>query len=73
MICPDIIFALTPRPVRSGSPGVPMFGYNVRLLNERSGEPCGDNEKGMLVIEGPPPPGCIQTIWGDDERFLNTW
>lgn len=41
-----------------------MYGYNVQLLNEVTGEPCAANEKGMLVIEGPLPPGCIQTIWG---------
>ncbi len=47
-----------------------MYGYNVQLLNEVTGEPCGMlNESGMLVIEGPLPPGCIQTIWGDDARF----
>ncbi|EBK5809000.1 AMP-binding protein, partial [Salmonella enterica] len=54
-------------------PGVPMYGYNVQLLNEVTGEPCGINEKGMLVIEGPLPPGCIQTIWGDDARFVKTY
>ncbi len=36
--------------------GVPMYGYNVQLLNEVTGEPCGVNEKGMLVVEGPLPP-----------------
>ena len=61
------------RPGRPGSPGVPVFGYNVKLLNEHTGEPCGANEKGMVVIEGPLPPGCIQTIWGDDQRFVQTY
>ncbi|HCL5213469.1 TPA: AMP-binding protein, partial [Salmonella enterica] len=42
-------------------------------LNEVTGDPCGINEKGMLVIEGPLPPGCIQTIWGDDARFVKTY
>lgn len=65
--------ALDDRPSRLGSPGVPMYGYNVQLLNEVTGEPCGINEKGMLVIEGPLPPGCIQTIWGDDARFVKTY
>ena len=65
--------ALDDKPSRLGSPGVPMYGYNVQLLNEVTGEPCGVNEKGMLVIEGPLPPGCIQTIWGDDERFVKTY
>ncbi|ECF6042410.1 propionate--CoA ligase [Salmonella enterica subsp. salamae] len=65
--------ALDDRPSRLGSPGVPMYGYNVQLLNEVTGETCGINEKGMLVIEGPLPPGCIQTIWGDDARFVKTY
>ncbi|MBJ9817276.1 propionate--CoA ligase [Citrobacter koseri] len=65
--------ALDDRPSRLGSPGVPMYGYNVQLLNEVTGEPCEVNEKGMLVIEGPLPPGCVQTIWGDDARFVNTY
>lgn len=43
---------LDDRPTRLGSPGVPMYGYNVQLLNEVTGEPCGVNEKGMLVMEG---------------------
>ena len=64
---------LDDRPTRLGSPGVPMYGYNVQLLNEVTGEPCGVNEKGMLVVEGPLPPGCIHTIWGDDGRFVKTY
>ena len=27
----------------------------------------------MVAIEGPLPPGCMQTIWGDDERFVKTY
>ncbi|MBJ3815987.1 propionate--CoA ligase [Shimwellia pseudoproteus] len=65
--------ALDDRPGRLGSPGVPVFGYHVQLLNENTGQPCGANEKGMVVIEGPLPPGCIQTIWGDDARFVQTY
>ncbi|WP_172731803.1 propionate--CoA ligase [Pluralibacter gergoviae] len=65
--------ALDDRPSRLGSPGVPMFGYNVQLVNECSGQPCGVNEKGMVAIAGPLPPGCIQTIWGDDRRFIDTY
>ncbi|EMM6762720.1 propionate--CoA ligase [Pluralibacter gergoviae] len=64
---------LDDRPSRPGSPGVPMFGYNVQLVNESSGRPCAVNEKGMVAIEGPLPPGCIQTLWGDDRRFIDTY
>jgi propionyl-CoA synthetase len=27
----------------------------------------------VLVIEGPLPPGCMQTVYGDDARFVNTY
>jgi propionyl-CoA synthetase len=60
-------------PTRLGSPGVPMPGYKVKILNETSGAVCGPNEKGVVVIEGPLPPGCMQTIYGDDARFVNTY
>ena len=60
-------------PTRLGSPGVPVFGYKVRLINEHTGETCGANEKGVVVIEGPLPPGCMQTVYGDDARFVKTY
>ena len=61
------------KPTRLGSPGVPMAGYNIKILNESTGEACGANEKGVVVLEGPLPPGCMQTVYGDDERFVKTY
>jgi propionyl-CoA synthetase len=61
------------RPTRLGSPGVPMPGYRVKVLNEANGALCGANEKGVVVIEGPLPPGCLQTVWRDDQRFLSSY
>ena len=58
---------------RLGSPGLAMYGYKVKLLNEATGEECGANEKGVLVLEGPLPPGCLQTVYGDDDRFVDTY
>lgn len=60
-------------PVRLGSPGLAMYGYKVKLLNEATGEECGTNEKGVLVLEGPLPPGCLQTVYGDDQRFVDIY
>ena len=60
-------------PTRLGSPGVPMYGYKVKILNESTGALCGPNEKGVVVIDGPLPPGCMQTVYGDDARFVNTY
>lgn len=60
-------------PGKLGSPGVPVFGFNVNVLNEDTAQPCKTNEKGVVAIEGPLPPGCMQTVWGDDERFVKTY
>ena len=57
-----------------GSPGKAVYGYNVKLLDDQTGaELTGANEKGVLAIEGPLPPGCMQTVWRDDQRFVNTY
>ena len=58
---------------RMGSPGVAMPGYKVCLRNETDGAPVGVGEKGVLAIDWPLPPGCLQTIWGDDTRYVNTY
>ncbi|CAN5358300.1 propionate--CoA ligase [soil metagenome] len=63
-----------PKPSKFGSPGIPMYGYNVKLLHEATGdELTNPGEKGVVVIEGPTPPGFMQTIWQDDARFVNTY
>jgi len=57
-----------------GSPGVAMYGYNVKLIDENTGDVLvGADQKGVLTIEGPLPPGCMQTVWRDDARFVNTY
>jgi propionyl-CoA synthetase len=61
-------------PSKFGSPGVPMYGFDVRLIDESTGEELsGANQKGVVTIEGPLPPGCLQTVWRDDDRFVSTY
>jgi propionyl-CoA synthetase len=60
-------------PIKMGSPSFPCYGYDVRLLHEGTGEPVADGEKGVVAVEPPLPPGCMSTVWGDDERFVNTY
>ena len=68
------IEGVTPMAPRFGSPGVGMYGYNVCLINDNNGNTITQpDEKGVLMIEGPLPPGCLQTVWGDDKRFVNTY
>ena len=61
-------------PSKFGSPGVAMYGYDVKLIDESTGEALtGAHQKGVVAIEGPLPPGCMQTVWRDDERFVKTY
>ena len=60
-------------PIKMGSPSFPVYGYDVRLLHEQTGKPVGTGEKGVVAIAPPLPPGCMSTVWGDDERFINTY
>src|SRR6185312_4488303 len=60
-------------PRKLGSPSFPVYGYDVRLLHEATGQPVGINEKGVLTLVPPLPPGCMTTVWGDDARFVSTY
>ena len=63
--------AETPR--KFGSPSFPVCGYDVRLLDELTGAEVGTDQKGVLAIVPPLPPGCMTTVWGDDRRFVQTY
>jgi len=59
--------------VKYGSPGFPVYGYDLKLLRESDATEAAPGEKGVLTIKPPLPPGCMTTVWGDDERFVNTY
>ena len=61
----------TPR--KLGSPSFPVYGYDVRLVDEATGADAGTGDKAVLTIAPPLPPGCMTTVWGDDERFVKTY
>ena len=60
-------------PIKYGSPSFPAYGYDLKLLREADASEAGADEKAVVVIEPPLPPGCMTTIWGDDERFVKTY
>ncbi|MFN6961436.1 MAG: propionate--CoA ligase, partial [Rhodocyclaceae bacterium] len=59
-------------PIKFGSPSFPVFGYDLRIFRE-DGTECGPNEKGIVGVLPPLPPGCLSTVWGQDERFVSTY
>ncbi|MFM9982561.1 MAG: propionate--CoA ligase [Burkholderiales bacterium] len=60
-------------PVKFGSPSFPAYGYDLKLLRESDSSEAGADEKAVVVIEPPLPPGCMSTLWNDDERFVKTY
>jgi propionyl-CoA synthetase len=59
--------------MKMGSPSFPCYGYDVRLLHETTGKAVPDGEKGVVAILPPLPPGNMSTVWGDDQRFVETY
>ncbi len=58
--------------IKFGTPAFAVYGYDLRIFRE-DGSECGPNEKGIVGIVPPLPPGCLSTVWGDDERFVKTY
>ncbi len=58
--------------IKFGTPSFPVYGYNLKIFRE-DGSECAPNEKGIVGIVPPLPPGCLSTIWGDDARFVSTY
>ena len=58
--------------IKFGTPSFAVYGYDLRIFRE-DGTECDANEKGIVGIVPPLPPGCLSTIWGDDERFVSTY
>ena len=63
---------LEPMPIKAGSPTVPVPGYDVRVVDgEGVDVPAGQD--GAIVIRLPLPPGTLPTLWGDDQRYIDSY
>ncbi|MGA8007093.1 MAG: propionate--CoA ligase [Burkholderiales bacterium] len=60
-------------PIKFGSPSFPVYGYDLKLLRESDAGEAEPNEKAVVAIAPPLPPGCMTTVWGDDERYVRTY
>jgi acyl-coenzyme A synthetase/AMP-(fatty) acid ligase len=54
---------------KAGSAGLPVCGFDIQIFSEE-GKQLGSNEEGLVVIKLPLPPGCLPTLWKNDERFV---
>ena len=63
---------LDPMPIKPGSPSVPIPGYDIKVLDETGNElPIGT--EGNIAITLPLPPGTLPTLWGDDQRYIDSY
>jgi propionyl-CoA synthetase len=63
---------LSPLVTKPGSPTREAIGWRLDVVNEDGSEtPAGD--RGFLVAHPPLPPGTLQTLWGDDERYVSSY
>jgi propionyl-CoA synthetase len=63
---------LEPMPIKPGSPTVAIPGYEIKVLDELGKElPAGT--EGNIAITLPLPPGTLPTLWGDDQRYIDSY
>lgn len=67
-----IPFGLEKVPPKIGSSNLPMPGYDVTILDE-GGNPLQRGEIGAITVKLPLPPGCAPTLWGDDNRYKQSY
>jgi propionyl-CoA synthetase len=61
---------IAPMPLKSGSPSVPVPGFDVQILDPEH-QPLGPGQEGDIAVRLPLPPGTLPTLWGDDQRFID--
>ena len=59
-------------PIKPGSPTVAIPGYDIRVLDE-SGKELPAGTEGNIAITLPLPPGTLPTLWGDDQRYIDSY
>jgi propionyl-CoA synthetase len=63
---------LEPMSAKPGSPTVPMPGFDLHVVDVSGADvPAGTD--GEIVIRLPLPPGCLPTLWGDDQRYADSY
>ncbi|MEM9930619.1 MAG: acetate--CoA ligase [Bacteroidota bacterium] len=59
-------------PVKPGSATLPVCGYDIQFL-DADGNQQPANVEGAVAIKLPLPPGCLPTLWNNDDRFRTAY
>ncbi len=66
------LMGLQPTETKAGSASFPVPGFNIKILSEED-EELGANKEGDVVLKLPLPPGCLPTVWGNHDRFVESY
>ncbi len=67
------LMGMEPMPTKPGSTTMPVPGYDLHAVDPATGEAVPPGASGGLVLRLPLPPGCLPTLWGDDQRFIDSY
>jgi len=70
-ICSNML-GMELKEIKMGSATVSVPGFDVQIIDE-NGQQAKPKETGSIVIKLPLPPGCLPTLWNDDERYKNSY
>ena len=63
---------IEPLPIKPGSPTKRVPGFNVTILDS-DGKELPANSEGIVTIKLPLPPGCLPTLWQQDQRYKESY
>lgn len=64
-----IMMGLEHQSPKAGSAGLPVCGYEIHILSD-DGVELGKGKEGYIAAKLPLPPGCLPTLWNNDDRFI---
>ena len=67
------LMGLDPMPTKPGSPTMPVPGYDLHVIDPFTGDDVPPGSTGEIVLRLPLPPGNLTTLWGDDQRFIDSY
>jgi propionyl-CoA synthetase len=70
MVCNPM--GIDPQAVKPGSAGVPVPGYDVRVVDEAGGE-VATGDIGSIVVRLPLPPGTLPTLWNNEAGYASSY
>lgn len=67
-----LMMGIEEKDAKVGSANLPICGYEIDVLNE-DGNKADVGEEGNIVVKMPLPPGCLPTLWNDEDGYKKAY